>query len=83
MHAQPPDHDTTTLDPIHRPIVDAQMTLDAKRVADLGHGFVRRYVEHELCQPNRPCTTWPTIVMVIPVAPGVRLRVPYSGVVMA
>lgn len=78
-----PQPDPTPLDPWHSAIVDARMVLDAERVAELGHGFVRLAVEHEMCASTGPCVTWPTVVMVVPIVPGVRLRVPYSGLVAA
>lgn len=68
--------DPITLD--HAAIVDAQMALDAAQVAAKGHGFIRLAVEHELCQPGNPCTTWPTMVVVVPIAPGVRMRWPIA-----
>lgn len=77
----PTQFDPTPLDPWHAAIVDARMALDATRVEELGHGFVRLAVDHEMCPPGQACVTWPTVVMVVPIAPGVRLRVPYDGLV--
>ncbi len=71
------------LDPWHGAIVDAVSASDAERVAKAGHGFVRLAVDHEMCPPGGPCMTWPAVVTVVPLAPGVRMRVPWAGLVSA
>lgn len=79
MTARPPDSTTPrTLDARHSAIVDRVMASDAARVARGEARFVRLIVDHELCLPAG-CTSWgATLVEVIAVAPGLRIRRPLA-----
>lgn len=76
LNARPTD--STTVDPFHATIVD-RVCADDRRREDAGKlAWTRLATDHELCQPGGPCGPFPTIVSVIVVAAGVRMRRPVA-----
>jgi hypothetical protein len=65
----------STLDPWHSALIDAVCAQDARRVAAGEGRFTRLAVDHEFCTPVG-CVASPTLVHVIGVAPGHRMRWP-------
>lgn len=63
------------LDSWHAAVVDAVMVGDRAR-ADAGErSWIRAAVAHEFCVGG-PCVTWPDVVIVTAIAPGLRSRRP-------
>jgi hypothetical protein len=55
------------------------MASDAARMAAGEKEFLRLAADHEFCHPSFPCLTWPTVVLVTAIAPGVRARRPIAA----
>jgi hypothetical protein len=73
----------TTLDSLHAAAVDAVCSADRDRVATGARQFLRLAAPHEFCLPGEPCLTWPTVVEVTAIAPGLRTRRPIDAGMLA
>lgn len=79
----PSQPDSNTLDPLHAMAVETACAADRERAEAGTERHVRLAVEHEFCQPGRPCVTWPMLVVVTSLAPGVRIRQPLAAAEVA
>jgi hypothetical protein len=78
MTAPRTDLAAAALDEVHGRAVDDACAGDALRAAAGETCFLRLPRAHEFCPPGEPCWTWPTLVRVWAIAPGVRVREPLA-----
>jgi len=68
------------LDALHLSAVEATCDADRERMASGERQFKRRAIAHEFCLPGELCWSWPVLVLVTAVAPGIRTREPIRAV---